>query len=67
MEGLEFEPAHRDTLITPAQWAELQRSQAGRTAWIWVDANTAARDPLLQGWPVVKRVGKVVVLRAGRP
>lgn len=67
MEGLEFEPAHRDTLITPAQWAELQRSQAGRTAWIWVDASTAERDPLLQGWPVVKRVGKVVVLRAGRP
>ena len=64
-EGQEFEPQHTNILLSRDQWQTQRAEHPTRTAWIWVDADTARKDPLLSGYPVVKRVGKLVVLKAG--
>ena len=62
VEGQEFEPGPRSPLLSTAQWMERVQTQANRTQWVWVDANTAATNPLLRDWPVVQKAGRIVVL-----
>jgi 4-amino-4-deoxy-L-arabinose transferase-like glycosyltransferase len=62
-EGLEFEqPAPgQSPLMSPSEWQERMSEVPG--AWIWVDADTYVREPMLRHWPVAARDGKLVVLR----
>jgi len=67
MEGREFEPASSKPLMSREQWYEQTQAHPGITHWIWVDRDTAATDPLLTPWPVVKSERGLVVLKAVIP
>jgi hypothetical protein len=64
VEGREFEPGAASPLMTRDQWLADHQAHPGRSSWIWVDRQTAAADPVLKTWPIVRASGRIVVIQA---